>query len=137
MFIIALVTGLVVISLPSPPDGTEGEARDIAVAANLAARAALFEGRTHTLAVSDDAWRVRTFADGEWRDVSGAEFAAPPTLRVEGVEVELPEDLTPFVVFEPTGQATPFALTLGRVRDYWSVVGDASADISVEPGRAR
>lgn len=137
MFIIALVTGLVIISLPSPPDGAEAEAREVAVATNLASRTALFEGRTHTLALSKDGWAIRHFTDGKWRDVNGADFDTAPLLRVEGAEVELTSELTPHIVFEPTGQATPFALTLGRARDIWSVTGDTSADITVGPGRVR
>jgi len=137
MFIIALVTGLVIISLPGPPNGAEAEARKIAIATNLASRSALFEGRTHTLAISRDEWTVRRFENGAWQDLQVAKFDITPTLSVEGVEIDLTPELTPYIVFEPSGQATPFALTLGGVRDRWSITGDASADIQARPGTAK
>ena len=137
MFIVALVTGLVLISLPEGPRGPQAEARAISLAANLAAREAISEGRTHTLSVSEDGWEVRQFASGAWQTRAGADWTARPRLFVENVPLELSEQPDPAIVFEPTGGATPFRLELGQGRDAWRVEMDTTGRAEALPAGGR
>jgi len=134
--ILALVTGLVAINLPDDPDPTEDDARTLAVTLNRAAQASLTDGATRSLALSREGWSLRRFQDGEWQAVAADQFEARRVeLFVEAAKVELSDDPLPYIIFEPTGQATPFELTLRDRDGNWSLEGTETGRVSVEAGR--
>lgn len=142
LFILALVTTLMVIAIPSGPGGPEAAARNFSVAANLASREAISEGRTHTISLSREGWTVRAWSvggtgDGEWVDRAGADWQTRVEVDVEQVPVELPEEPEPLILFDPTGGATAYVIALGSGRERWSVVGDTQGRASLESGRVR
>ena len=134
--ILAFVSSLVVFNLPEDPDPLEVDARELAVTLNRAAQASLTDGATRTLAVSREGWTLSRFHDGEWQETRANQFESRnPELFVETAKVELGEDALPYIVFEPSGQATPFELTLRDREGTWNLTGTDTGRVSVEAGR--
>ena len=135
--VLALVSGLVVVSLPRPEDTPQDAVRELAADLNATIRQSLYDGQTRALAVSEDEWQLRRFSNGTWAVDRAGELRPPVRLAVEDVPVELTEDLQPLVLFEPSGLATPFVLEAGRRAEQFILVGDATGELSVETPNVR
>ena len=130
--VLALVSGLVVVNLPRPGDTPQDAVRELAADLNTTIRQSLYDGQTRALAVSEDEWELRRFADGKWATDLAGELRPPVRLSVEDVPVELTEELQPLILFEPSGFATPFVLEAGRRADRFVLAGDTTGELSVE-----
>lgn len=138
MAILALMSGLVLISLPGDPDPVEEDARAIATMLNRAAQSALNDGATRTLALSETEWALRRFDESGWRDLNSANFTTQSVrLFIETAPVELTDDMVPHIIFEPSGEATSFRLELQNRDSDWYLTGTPSGQILVEAGRVR
>ena len=135
--IIALMSGAVILALGPDPDPAQDSARNLAKTLNRAGEAALTDGQTRTLALSREGWELRRFAGTEWQTADSGNFTTNADLFVEDAEVELTDEAIPHLIFEPTGQATPFRLELRSREGNWHLEGTDSGDVTVEAGRAR
>lgn len=114
LVIIGLMSSVVILTLPKEKPAVESFAENLVRETNAAAQASLLSGRPSALGLSEDRFAILSFSQGEWKTVREQDW--PPRIDVkysnETREVDLPKDLTPFVIFEPIGLSTVFALRL-------------------------
>ena len=134
LVIISLMTGLVILSVPSEPEANERDALALADALRTASRSALIDGATRSVSVSDTDWAVRRFGETGWQEVASGAVSGRVEIAVDGAPVELSREAQPLLIFEPTGQATAFDLLLDARRDTdWRITGDAVGRIELVP----
>lgn len=122
------MTGIVVLSAPKskPPAKTQAEMmlREFA----QASEDSIVTGQSQAFGLYEEAYVFFEFVDGEWRIKS--ETSWPENLDVsffkEDIELDIPEEPLPLVVFEPVGLSTPFSLWLedGDATVIFSSAGD-------------
>jgi general secretion pathway protein H len=109
LVIIGLLTGLVVVTLPSTRSETEIQAQTLVRQLNALSQDGLISGEIRGFGLS------KTGYDGE-QFISAAAADWPntvePALKRNNVIIKLPEDLSPQILFEPTQISTPFVLDL-------------------------
>ena len=135
LFIMALVSGLVVLNLPDDPPPEEQAVRDLALDLNRASRMALADGRSRLWSVGREGWELSEWSGRDWRLLRAGEWQRPPRMQVENAPVELLEVPAPLVLIEASGQSTPFALEVRNRAGLWEMRGDATGAVEVERGR--
>jgi len=114
LLIISLMTGLVLLTRPQsdPPLQTAGKAmlRQFA----QASEDSIVKGQPQGFGLYEDAYLFYEYVDGEWN--AKTETPWPDELTVtffkDEIEIEIPEEPIPVVVFEPIGLSTEFSLWL-------------------------
>ncbi len=114
MVIISLMTTVVVLAMPREKPVIELQGQTIARQFDLASQASVISGTPQAFGLYDEAYVFYAFENGEWTIVS--ETPWPDDLSVQffrdEIELDLPKEPMPLVVFEPMGLSTPFSLWL-------------------------
>ena len=114
LFILALVTGAVVMTLPSKPPAALTQARALTTDLNVAADDALLAGRPAALSLTPEGYQIYSYSEFDWQQQKSVPWAdgTSPQLRRDGERVALPDTPTPLIIFEPIGQSETFEITL-------------------------
>ena len=121
LFIMALVTGAVVLTLPKDPPAALAQARALATDLNVAADDALLAGQPAALSMTDKGYQIYSYTEFDWQERKSVSWAdgLSAQLRRDGERVALPDTPTPLIIFEPIGQSEIFEITLQTRRgDY-------------------
>ena len=110
LFIMALASSMIVLSMPPRPAPIEVAVYKLADLAETARSAALVKGSWTGIAQENERYQIVTFQNGDW-----VVSRAPP-MRIEG-ELQFEEerergDTSPILQFGPTGTAREETLTL-------------------------
>ena len=158
MFIMALLSGVVVLSMPEGPESAEREARRLAARLHMAAQESVITGEAWGVVIGEDGYAFYRRRAGVWAPVGARDkFFAPETWDAEtavswtreGVSPRLaelederededddkPKRVTPMARFDSTGEATPFEVVLERGRKRYTVRTDEMGEVALETGR--
>lgn len=128
LVIISLMTGVVLLSAPreEPPARTQGKKmlREFAQVSENS----IVTGQPQAFGLYEDAYVFYAFLDGEWQAKSETQWPAGLDISFfkEDIELDIPEEPLPLVIFEPIGLSTPFSLWLedGNSTMIFSSTGD-------------
>ena len=146
LVIIGLVTGVAVLTLPGKEASLRDDALRLAARATLAAQDSIFSGAPTGLHVTGAGYSFYRMKAGTWQEVADDRVFSPVIWR-EGVAAALSREggaritskmlivTTPEVVFDPTGLATRFTLTLAENGERFVVDGSATGRMVVERPR--
>lgn len=114
LVVIGLISSAVILTLPGEKPAIETYSKTMVKEINAAAQTGLLTGETAALGLSETAYAVLVYREGQWQS-SGARNLPEGTrlsFEKEGGDVKLSDDILPLGVFEPTGTATVFTVTL-------------------------
>ncbi|MEM8988539.1 MAG: type II secretion system minor pseudopilin GspH [Pseudomonadota bacterium] len=138
VFIMGLMAGVVVLSMPREDTTLKDAARRFAADVKHAADESIVGGRTVGLSVDDRGYAFYLYEAGDWR-AADVRRAWP-----QGVDVTYDDEIegtpagrradegrpsAPSLRFSPTGEATPFEVIFGRGGAEIRVGADANGDI--------
>lgn len=119
MLIIGLMTGIVVLNLPSGDDPWEAQARELASKFEIASQSAMIANQTIGIKISKEGYEVVRFVAGDWVKIEGQAFSGEIPISValvqNGAEIDLKAAAkvdVPVIRYDATGLATPFELTI-------------------------
>ncbi|MCG8441195.1 MAG: type II secretion system minor pseudopilin GspH [Caulobacterales bacterium] len=155
LLIIGLAAGAVVLALPPAAPSGADETKAFVARARLLSEAAVMEGRTTGVRLTQTGYAYARRAEGEWSPIEDQDaFAAREWGERVSVEMErdgaltpLPYDATtddpnappptPQIRFDPTGMATPFRLRIDRPDGSYVIDGGADGALSWSQESAR
>ncbi len=114
LVIISLMTAVVVLSLPREKPVIETQGHMLARQLETAAQASVITGVSQGFGVYEDGYVFYSFVDGEWAVESETLWPDDISVRFykEDVRLDLPEEPSPVVIFEPLGLSTNFGLRI-------------------------
>ncbi len=137
--LLGLTAGLVVLNLPKPKPPIQSEVQILATTLNVAVRKSVIDGKVRAIDV--DVGGIELFLyDGEWESETRRDFSeiARIDLEVEDHRVDLKArakskvELPPLIQFEPTGNVTPFTLSMSGRGGSFVLSPDLRGNITVE-----
>lgn len=133
LVMIGLLSGVVVMNMPSKKSPTRTEAENLVKAINGLIQDGLISGEIRALGVSEteyafyqyDGTDFEILRQGAWQDDT------KPSLSINNNRIPLPENLSAQIIFEPTGINTEFRLSLSGRDDSYDIMskGEGRADM--------
>lgn len=121
LVMIGLLSGVVVMNMPSKKTAAQIQTENIVKGVNGLVQDGLISGEIRALGFSEtdyafyqyDGVNFNILKQGAWTD------EVSPSLSLDKRRIALPEDLSPQIIFEPTGINTAFRLNLsGRIESF-------------------
>lgn len=114
LFIIALMTSVVLMSSRSEEPEIETQAKLLLRQFDILGQDSIVSGRAQAFGLTKDFYVFYEFTEGEWTVTSENEWPDDAAIQFfkEDIEINLPEDPLPLVLFEPLGLSTPFTLEI-------------------------
>ncbi|MCF6328928.1 MAG: GspH/FimT family pseudopilin [Henriciella sp.] len=133
VFIIGLMTGLVVLTLPPRASAEQQAARAFAQVLTQAQDQAVLSGQPVGIILKDDHYTVRIWRAERWEYMrGGAQLERGVKLRMDRVRgVETPEGW-PDLVFDPTGVSDGASFRLRGRNEQITLTLDASGEVQLE-----
>jgi len=133
LVMIGLLSGVVVMNMPSKKSPTQTEAETLVKRINGLIQDGLISGEIRALGVSEtsyafyqyDGSNFEVLVQKSWQDDT------KPALSINNNRIPLPEDLSAQIIFEPTGINTEFRLNLSGRDDSFDIIssGNGRADL--------
>ena len=131
LFIIGLVGGAIMLTLPDSGRSLSQETERFAARLKRAQEEAVLTNRPVDVAVAADGYRFRTYARGAWTPLKDKPF--DPQSWGEGIGVRLQADGgRTGVRFDPVGGADPAVITLSREARALRVVVDEAGNVRID-----
>ncbi len=128
LLIISLMTGVVLLSAPRGQAPGKSRGQDMHRALIQASEDSIVKGQPQAFGLSEEAYYFYEFTDGEWAVKTETEWPEDLTVSFykDDIEIDIPEEAVPLVIFEPIGLSTPFSLWLedGDFTMIFSSTGD-------------
>lgn len=114
LVVIGLISSAVILTLPGEKPAIETYSKTMVKEINGAAQTSLLTGETTALGLSETAYAVLIYREGQWQSNGARELPEGTKLSFEkeGANVRLSDKMLPLGVFEPTGTANVFTVTL-------------------------
>ncbi len=139
LMIIGLMTGVVVVSLPPPPDPLIKQGQELKSDIAGAAEAAVIRQKPYGVILHKNSVDIVRYQNGLWQTVRpiSMETVGHPTLHLLqnglAVDLEKAEKLgIPLIRFDATGLATPFELRLESGAKRYILRGSVDGSLSSE-----
>lgn len=136
LFIIGLISGAVVMTLPKEPPAAKQMAEGLTQQLNMAAQESLLSGAPFALGVSEIGYSFLTYNGTEWVNTASQDWADGLTAQLtkDGEPIKLTEAALPHILFEPTGSSSVFALSLSSFEASYSLssLGDGRVTLASE-----
>lgn len=141
LVIVGLLASVVVLTLPGGGD-LRADAQALAARVKLASQESILEGVPTGLRVTPEGYAFYSLRDGVWSEVTSAPAFQRRTWRA-GVAAELMRTantastgpdrkvVVPDVVFDPTGMASPFTVSLSESGARFAVEHTAKGEVVV------
>jgi len=114
LVIISLMTGVVILSAPRNKPLVEQAGGQMLQQLVRASENSIVTGKPQGFGLYEDAYLFYEFSNGEWQAMAETEW--PDDIIVsffkDDIEIELPKEPVPLVIFEPIGLSTEFSLWL-------------------------
>lgn len=136
LVIISLVTGVVVMSAPSGDPTVKSQGEVMLRQFAQASEDSIIKGQSQGFGLYQEAYLFYEYVDGEWNPK--VETPWPEELTVtffkDDIEIDIPKEPVPLVVFEPTGLSTEFSLWLedGDFTYIFTSAGDGRVSLEQE-----
>lgn len=114
LFIMALATSVVILSVEPPKSSIEKQAERLSVELNALAQDGLISGSVNAAGFSEEGYALYSFENSEWTERVSGEWQDNYrlTLKRASAKLDIPKKTDPIIMFQPTGLSTPFELTL-------------------------
>jgi len=114
LVIIGLMSSIVILSIPTPKSALDKQAEQLTSQLNALAQDGLISGRVGAAGFTRDGYALFSYEDGDWAERHTSEWTENYRIRLEraSARIDLPKEITPSIIFQPTGLSTPFELTL-------------------------
>jgi len=128
LLIISLMTGVVLLSAPRGDASGKSRSQDMLRSLLQASEDSIVKGQPQAFGLSEEAYLFYEFTDGEWVVKTQTDWPEDLTVTFykDDIEIDIPEEPVPLVIFEPIGLSTPFSLWLeeGDLTMIFSSEGD-------------
>lgn len=135
LFMIGLLSGAVVMSLPEKKSPVKAQAETVVNALNAIIQDGLVSGEVRGFGVSETHYALYQYDGTTFNIVEQRVWGndIEPALSINSRAVKLPEKLSPQILFEPTGVNRPFQLSLLGSQDSYGVSsqGDGRAILTL------
>ncbi len=145
LVIIGLLASTVVLTLPDRDDVLREQVHRFAARVNMVSQEGVVANRPMGLAISHSGYAFFRYQDGRWQELAddrmfGSEtWNAVGTISIERDQERLtrstPGDdasLLPTILFEPTGQSTPFVVSFSNHEERYDVIGNSRGETVVK-----
>lgn len=114
LVVIGLISSAVILTLPGEKPAIETYSKTMLKDINTAAQTSLLTGETVALGLSETAYAVLIYREGQWQSNGEREFPENTkfSFEKEGSRVKLSDKILPLGIFESTGTASVFTVTL-------------------------
>jgi len=114
LFIIGLMSAAIVLSFPESKSDLEVQAEHLTVRLNAMAQDSLVTGKVSAVGINQEGYALYHYAEGEWESFRSEDWADDfrITLERDDVKLELPEEITPGILFYPTAQSHAFEISI-------------------------
>jgi len=114
LVIIGLMTSVVVLSIPQPKSALDEQAERLTYELNAMAQDGLISGSVNAAGFSKEGYTLYSFENSEWTERASGEWqdSYRLTFTRASAKIDLPKEIEPTILFQPTGLSTPFELTL-------------------------
>ncbi len=114
LFIIALMTSVVLMSARGEDPEIEQKAKVLIRQFDQLGQDSIVSGRPQAFGLTEDFYVFYEYTEGEWAVTSETDWPEDASIQFfrEDIEIDLPEDPIPLVLFEPLGLSTPFTLEI-------------------------
>ena len=137
VFIIALTSSLVVLTLPERSSEAERFTERFAQDVSRAHDRAILSGRVVGIGFARDRYRLQEWRQGEWHTVSGNSQSVPERVDIvflNAPETEDDEQAHPDILFDPTGVNTPTEMLVRSRGERLSVTVQADGEVQIDAG---
>lgn len=137
VFIIALTSSLVVLTLPERTSEAERFAERFAQDVSRAHDRAILSGRVVGIGFTRDRYQLEEWRSGEWQTVSGNSQSLPDRIDLvflNASEADDEEETAPSILFDPTGVNTPIEILLRSRGERLSLVVKADGEVQIDAG---
>lgn len=140
LFIIAMMAGAVVMSLPPKQDPLYEQGKTLATRIGLAAQTGLIEQQAMGVSFTKKGYTILKYTDQAWEIIEEFEFEGDRAPDLELRENEAPVDLEqaekseiPVIRYDTTGLGTAFELYLTSGSSGFVITGAIDGTITAEP----
>lgn len=114
LVLIGLLSGVVIMNVPNPKSETQIEAERLARDLNAMVQDGLISGEVRGFGLTEKQFSFYTYNGEDFVPAGGQNWPdrIKPQLRREGQELELPDEVSPQIIFEPTGLNAPFVIDM-------------------------
>lgn len=134
LLIIALMTTVVLLTARRTEPEIEVRAKVLLRQFDLLGQDSIVSGKAQAFGLTEDSYVFYTFSDDEWMVTSENEWPEDATIQFfrEDVEVNLPEDPIPLILFDPVGLSTPFTLEIAGDDGTLILTGEGDGRVYME-----
>jgi len=116
LVIIALMSSVVILTIPPPKSDLETQVEMMVGALNRMSQNSLITGRVSAAGFSSEGFGLYDYVNGEWEETFTDGWHDSYRLQFEREEakLDLPKTTAPSILFHPTGLSTPFELAMSN-----------------------
>ena len=131
LVVISLISALVILSLPTPKTALDKQAELMVGTLNKMAQESIITGRVSAVGFDRDGYVLYEFADDEWQEIVSDDWDDDYRLKYKraGADLDLPKEIQPSILFQPTGLSTPFELTLSDKDIAYTLLGEGDGRV--------
>ena len=134
LLIIALMTSVVLVSSRQKPSEIEAQGRQILQQFDMLSQDTIVSGQPRAFGLTSDGYVFYEYAENEWRVSSETEWPEDATIQFfrEDIEIDLPPEPIPMILFEPLGLSTPFSLEIAGDEGTLILSGEGDGRVFME-----
>jgi len=133
LVVIGLMSSVVILSMPRPSSTLDKQAERLTAELNALAQDGLISGSVNAAGFSENGYALYSFENSEWTERSADEWqdSYRMTLTRGSARIDLPKEVNPTIMFQPTGLSTPFELSLsdGDMKYALKTTGDGRIEL--------
>lgn len=131
LVVISLISALVILSIPTPKTSLDKQAELMVGTFNKMAQESIITGRVSAVGLDRDGYALFEFADDEWQEIISDDWDDNYRLKYKraGADLDLPKEMQPSILFQPTGLSTPFELSLSDKDMAYTLLGEGNGRV--------
>ncbi len=133
LIIIGLMSAVVILSIPRPDSPLKKQAQLMTGHINQLAQNGIISGRVGAVGISKDGYALYNYQDQDWHEIISGEWDRGSRVRFkrENKNLELPKEITPIILFQPTGLSTAFELSLSDGGAQYIISGQGDGRVAL------
>lgn len=134
LLIIALMTTVVLMSSRRQEPEIKAQGKLILRQFDILGQDSIISGKAQAFGLTEDSYVFYTFSDDQWTVTSENEWPEDATIQFfrEDIEIDLPDDPIPLILFDPVGLSTPFTLEIAGDEGTLVLTGEGDGRVYME-----
>ena len=134
LVVVGLMSSAVVMTLPKPKSALDKQAVLLTAHLNALAQDGLIAGQVTAAGFSTEGYKLYSFTNGLWAERYAGHWSEPYRLHFKRADtkVKLTKEISPSLVFQPTGLSTPFEFTLEDRRAKYALMTSGSGRVEMK-----